>query len=98
MRISTPLPFSGGHGSIQKNMSDALNSKNYYPELDGLRGLAALMVFFSHAMGLLYPTPLITYLQSSPFRILWDGAAAVDFFFVLSGFVLTLLHWLCHMH
>ncbi len=64
--------------------------KKYYPELDGLRGLAALMVFFSHAIGLLSPSAVIIYLQQSPFRALWDGAAAVDFFFVLSGFVLAL--------
>lgn len=90
MRIPTPHPFPGVTESIQKNMSEIQNYNNYYPELDGLRGLAALMVFFSHAMGLVSPTPLITYLQNSPLRTLWDGAAAVDFFFVLSGFVLTL--------
>ncbi len=64
--------------------------KNYYPQLDGLRGLAALTVFFSHTMGFFSASPLIIYLQQSPLRTFWDGAAAVDLFFVLSGFVLTL--------
>jgi peptidoglycan/LPS O-acetylase OafA/YrhL len=62
----------------------------YFPELDGLRGVAALTVFLSHAIAIVAPSPAIDYLQHSPFRALWDGAAAVDFFFVLSGFVLTL--------
>ena len=44
--------------------------------LDGLRGVAALVVFISHAIGLVTP---------------WSaGTAAVDLFFVLSGFVLAL--------
>ena len=53
-------------------------------ELDGLRGLAALSVFFLH-LSILGP-PWIP-------RGLWgigrDGIAAVDLFFVLSGFVLA---------
>jgi peptidoglycan/LPS O-acetylase OafA/YrhL len=58
--------------------------------LDGLRGLAALSVFFCHAQGMLPSTALLETLRRSPVRILWDGAAAVSLFFVLSGFVLAL--------
>jgi len=58
--------------------------------LDGLRGLAALSVFFSHARGTIPTGPLLETLQSTPVRIMWDGAAAVSLFFVLSGFVLSL--------
>ncbi|WP_235985878.1 acyltransferase family protein [Mucilaginibacter segetis] len=62
-----------------------------YKQLDSLRGLAALCVFFSHCF--------ITYnlngswikiLMASPLGILINGRAAVMFFFVLSGFVLSL--------
>lgn len=49
-----------------------------------MRGLAALAVFLSHALGM---DPVIERYQGIP-RFLWDGAAAVDLFFVLSGFVL----------
>ncbi|MDR3742045.1 MAG: acyltransferase [Terracidiphilus sp.] len=59
------------------------------PELDGLRGLAALSVFFSHAIGLI-PGYESLAIQQTPLRLLWDGASAVIIFFLLSGFVLTL--------
>ena len=58
--------------------------------LDGMRGLAALAVFFSHAQGMIPATPILDTLRRTPARILWDGAAAVSLFFVLSGFVLAL--------
>ena len=59
-------------------------------ELDGLRGAAALSVFFSHFIAFFPDSNFINYIQSSGFRILWDGSAAVNLFFILSGFVLTL--------
>lgn len=58
-------------------------------ELDGLRGVAALIVFFSHFVGFIKVNPFITNLQHSPFRILWHGEGAVYLFFVLSGLVLS---------
>jgi len=65
-----------------------------YVELDSLRGLAAFAVFVTHAFGLIWNTPihipLISTIIDSPIQILWNGGAAVDFFFVLSGFVLAL--------
>lgn len=64
--------------------------KNRLEELDGLRGVAAFMVFLSHVIGLLVVTDFVFIYQNSPARIISDGAAAVDIFFVLSGFVLSL--------
>lgn len=68
--------------------------------LDGLRGLAALAVVFSHALmtdpqfsrsavGLPVDgwRQVLTY---SPLHLIWAGTEAVDVFFVLSGFVLVL--------
>jgi peptidoglycan/LPS O-acetylase OafA/YrhL len=55
----------------------ASENKRFYPALDGLRALAVLMVFVQHYGGFLVP-PSITY-----------GWAGVDFFFVLSGFLIT---------
>jgi peptidoglycan/LPS O-acetylase OafA/YrhL len=71
-------------------------------QLDGLRGVAALIVVVHHSL-LLQPRLALAYLLPganlgqpfnlavySPLHVLWDGPAAVKVFFVLSGFVLTL--------
>ncbi len=53
----------------------------YYPALDGFRAVAVLMVFSTHYMGI-----------SLPFFRNW-GWMGVDFFFVLSGFLITGILW-----
>ncbi len=68
-------------------------------ELDALRGMAALLVLIQHArvMGLdprPFTDPLLErgahmLMHFSPLRVLEFGRAAVLFFFVLSGYVLT---------
>lgn len=57
-----------------------LASKPRYEILDGLRGVAALIVVAFHLFE--------TYSAGSRFQILNHGYLAVDFFFVLSGFVI----------
>ena len=68
--------------------------------LDGLRGLAALLVVFYHFTAVIYPAvlsgdPAIAHggwevtLHASPFWLLLDGEFDVAVFFVLSGYVLT---------
>jgi len=68
--------------------------------LDGLRGVAALMVLMAHLMISLFPA-VVTFspaevhtawdipLGLSPLAVLWTGNFAVCIFFVLSGFVLS---------
>lgn len=58
--------------------------------LDSVRGLAALAVVFSHALGVLPFPPRALLLLRLPFLSAGvDGKAAVTMFFVLSGFVLS---------
>lgn len=58
-----------------------------YEELDSLRGLAAVTVFFSHSMLAFGPPDIFV---NSFLHVFWDGNAAVYLFFVLSGFCLSL--------
>lgn len=78
-------------------------NNNRLESLDGLRGIAALVVVFAHAM-LMQPffwamyygpqggqrSKLETLIADAPIRLLWGGDNAVILFFVLSGFVLAL--------
>jgi peptidoglycan/LPS O-acetylase OafA/YrhL len=60
-------------------------SQLHVPPLDGLRGIAVLLVMFSHFAG----SMVVLGLNSpglAPFRIGWCG---VDVFFALSGFLIT---------
>lgn len=71
--------------------------------LDGLRGLAALVVLLHHSLLLRpelvepYRDPpadnvlgVVWWFSYTPLHVLWDGSVAVMIFFVLSGFVLAL--------
>jgi peptidoglycan/LPS O-acetylase OafA/YrhL len=70
--------------------------------LDGLRGVAALIVVFHHIL-LTVPSLALAYefteprqahdgldlLTYTPLHLIWDGPAAVVIFFILSGYVLS---------
>ncbi|WP_255551103.1 acyltransferase [Granulicella sp. dw_53] len=61
---------------------ESLQTKSHYEILDGLRGVASLMVVIFHTFE--------TYAGGSPFKqIINHGYLAVDFFFLLSGFVVA---------
>ena len=57
-----------------------LSSKPRYEILDGLRGVAAIMVVIFHLFE--------TYSKGPCHQIVNHGYLAVDFFFILSGFVI----------
>jgi peptidoglycan/LPS O-acetylase OafA/YrhL len=59
--------------------SNPLAAKPHYPILDGLRGVAAILVVIYHLFEAYYPVP-----ANHPEH---HGYLAVDFFFLLSGFV-----------
>lgn len=65
---------------MTKNSDIYLSSKPRYEILDGLRGVAAIIVVAFHLFE--------TYSKGVPFQILNHGYLAVDFFFLLSGFVI----------
>ncbi|WP_447781020.1 acyltransferase family protein [Pseudomonas plecoglossicida] len=59
--------------------------------LDSLRGIAALIVLFSHTTiaGLYKVEPLWSIIKWTPLKVFWSGHQAVILFFMLSGFALT---------
>lgn len=63
--------------------------------LDGLRGVAAVIVVVFHYLAMLHPHIVPRYdatphwLADTPLAILWNGEFAVLVFFVLSGFVMA---------
>lgn len=61
-------------------MPNTISSKPHYIALDGLRGVAALMVLFYHVFE--------GYAMSAIDQKINHGYLAVDFFFLLSGFVI----------
>jgi len=69
----------------------ATNVSTRYRQLDSLRGVAALFVFFSHFFLIFKIDGSLTLsLEARPLGVLINGHSAVMFFFVLSGFVLSL--------
>lgn len=74
---STDVPYTCEKcKSIQMNQS----TKPHYPILDGLRGTAAILVVIFHLLEAYYPV-----YTNHPMH---HGYLAVDFFFMLSGFVI----------
>lgn len=65
---------------MNKSRQGALEEKPHYEILDGLRGVAAIMVVLFHLFE--------TYATNTMTQIINHGYLAVDFFFVLSGFVI----------
>ena len=74
-RSHTSLPMT-----IQTASTGFADSKRHYPILDGLRGVAALMVVAFHLFE--------AHAASRFVQVINHGYLAVDFFFLLSGFVI----------
>jgi peptidoglycan/LPS O-acetylase OafA/YrhL len=70
----------------------------YMPTVDGLRGIAILFVLWYHAPFLFRDLPQFSVIQQSPWALLGafgrmslGGWIGVDLFFVISGFLITLI-------
>ena len=65
--------------------------KVFFPNLDGLRFLAFFTVFLFHSFYTPEPTVIASTLYQVPFQLTRNGDLGVNFFFVLSGFLITYL-------
>ncbi|WP_019915138.1 acyltransferase family protein [Paenibacillus sp. HW567] len=72
--------------------------------LNGLRGVAALVVVFSHYTLSFFPAlhtgntsdvynSFELFVSGSPLNVFYNGSFAVFIFFILSGFVLSYKYW-----
>jgi peptidoglycan/LPS O-acetylase OafA/YrhL len=63
---------------------------DHFDYLDSSRGFAALSVVLSHFFAAYGLFPILSSLDHSVLHALWHGDGAVDYFYVLSGFVLSI--------
>ncbi len=102
--LTHPVPHSGviapDQAARHLPVPPKADQTGRLPQLDALRGLAALSVVFSHYVKIFSDTASPTlesvavffqYLALTPLSAIWGGSQAVLLFFVLSGFVLTLM-------
>jgi len=87
-RAHRPDAGSDGRTSPQKLViaDRRIVSGKYYMALDGIRGIAILLVILFHCRSIAKPT---TELEYFCFNLLDAGWIGVDLFFVLSGFLIT---------
>jgi len=65
--------------------------RTYFPELESLRGIAILLVFFFHADPIVDREPMRGGNAPNPLAAWFEmGAVGVDLFFILSGFLLSI--------
>jgi len=81
---AAPVPGSAGLSS---------DLRGHLPVLDGIRGLAVLMVLIFHFVGQMQPT---NWVERAIVGVTKHGLLGVDLFFVLSGFLITGLLYEAH--
>ena len=85
-------------GLLSRNFVDLFQqSQGRYPALDGLRAIAILLVIFFHCFYLTHTSiapadrPQLLQEMSPWLNWVWQGDKGVDLFFVLSGFLISML-------
>ena len=71
-------------------MKQNRSESDFYPALTGIRGVAAVWVLLFHApglMGILFPE-----IDYKDFVLVRSAYLGLDLFFVLSGFILSLVY------
>jgi peptidoglycan/LPS O-acetylase OafA/YrhL len=85
-----PSPHAGGSvpcsASSPANANPRLKLRGHVPVLDGVRGLAILMVLLLHFVGNMTPTNGI---EDAIVGVTSYGSYGVELFFILSGFLIT---------
>jgi peptidoglycan/LPS O-acetylase OafA/YrhL len=76
---ATQLPVSA-------SASSRPNLRGHLPVLDGVRGLAVLMVLLLHFVGIMPPSGWV---EGAIVKVTGYGSNGVELFFVLSGFLIT---------
>lgn len=61
------------------------NNKSYNLSIQGLKGIAALVVFFSHSLNIIQNN-FVQEIGKTPLHLFFDGQCSVILFFVISGF------------
>ena len=72
--------------SIPAKVGPRLDLRGHLPALDGVRGLAILMVLVLHFVGNMIPT---NWIEHAIVGVTNYGSYGVDLFFILSGFLIT---------
>ena len=91
-----PNPVTAGPSGATVAVRDDPRPKldGHMPVLDGIRGMAVLMVLVFHFIGCMPPT---NGFERTVVRVTGYGAFGVELFFVLSGFLITgILYDSCH--